>query len=192
MMIGASERAASVNTLQPTDDGLIGLSTDGPGLVADLRRLGAPLTDARIALIGAGGAARAVVEPLLAASPRELVWSHRNPVKLEEPVAVFGQLGPLRACANMALKGDRFDLIIHATAAGHSGQAPLLPSNLFADGAWAYDISYGTAAEPFLNWARTQGAAYLSGGYGMLIEQAALSFAQWTGKHPDTSSLHTD
>ncbi len=186
----AARRAGSVNTLQRTDAGLQGTSTDGAGLVADLQRLGAPLTGARIAVIGAGGAARAVIEPLLATKPSELVWSHRNPVKLEEPIQQFAGLGPLRPCANMALKGDRFDLIIHATAAGHSGEAPLLPTRLFADAGWAYDLSYGPAAEPFLAWARGQGAAQVSAGYGMLIEQAALSFAQWTGHRPDTSALH--
>jgi len=186
----AAQRAGSVNTVQRTETGLLGSSTDGPGLVADLQRQGAPLAGARIAVIGAGGAARAIIEPLLAAQPAELVWSHRNPVKLEQSVEQFAGLGPLRPCANMALKGDQFDLIIHATAAGHSGEAPLLPTRLFADNAWAYDLSYGAAAEPFLAWAQAQGAAHLSGGYGMLIEQAALSFAQWTGRTPDTSALH--
>lgn len=186
----SAQRAGSVNTLQQKVDGIHGCSTDGAGMVADLQRLGAPLENARIALIGAGGAARAVVEPLLATQPRELVWSHRNPVKLEEPIKQFAGLGPLRPCANMALKGDRFDLIIHATAAGHSGEAPLLPTHLFADEAWAYDLSYGPAAQPFLSWARSQGAAHTVEGFGMLIEQAALAFALWTGKHPDTSELH--
>lgn len=185
-----AQRAGSVNTLQQTADGLFGTSTDGPGLVADLQRLGAPLQGARIALIGAGGAARAVVEPLLTTKPEELVWSHRNPVKLEEPIQQFAGLGPLRPCANMALKGDQFDLIIHATAAGHSGVAPQLPNHLFAEGAWAYDLSYGTAAQPFLEWAQNQGAAQTSEGYGMLVEQAALSFALWTGHQPDTTALH--
>lgn len=186
----SAQRAGSVNTLHQTPSALVGISTDGPGLVADLKRLGAPLTDARIVLIGAGGAARGVVEPLLAEKPRELVWSHRNPVKLEDPVRTFRNLGPLRACANMALKGDQFDLVIHATAAGHLGEVPLLPSRLFADNSWAYDLSYGAAAQPFLQWARDQGARHSTEGFGMLIEQAALSFHLWTGRHPDTSALH--
>ena len=186
----AAARAASVNTLCAEADGLHGCSTDGPGLVADLQRLGAPLEGARIALIGAGGAARAVVEPLLAAKPRELVWSHRNPLRLEGMENTFAGLGPLRLCANLALKGDRFDLVIHATAAGHSGQAPLLPHSLFAAGGWAYDLSYGDPAQPFLSWARADGAARTIDGHGMLIEQAALSFALWTGHQPDTASLH--
>lgn len=192
---GCAQRAGSVNTLRKTPRGLTGVSTDGPGLVADLQRLGAPLAGARIALIGAGGAARGVVEPLLAAQPAELVWSHRNPVKLEAPLAEFQSLGslatPLRACANMALKGDRFDLVLHATAAGHSGQVPLLPSRLFAENSWAYDLSYGPAAAPFLAWAQTQGAVRSVEGFGMLIEQAALSFALWTGNTPNTADLHT-
>lgn len=187
----AAQRAQSVNTLYARDGGGVeGSSTDGDGLVADLRRLGAPLSGARIALIGAGGAARAVVEPLLSAQPAELVWSHRNPLKLEQPVADFAGLGPLRPCANLALKGDRFDLVIHATSAGHAGQVPMLPHGLFADGGWAYDLSYGQPAQPYLNWAEGEGAARVIDGHGMLIEQAALSFALWTGQHPDTAPLH--
>lgn len=188
----AAQRAESVNTLCQEPHGLRGLSTDGPGLVADLQRLGAPLKGARIALIGAGGAARAVVEPLLAAAPEELVWSHRNPVKLEQPGEIFGELGPLRLCANLALKGDQFDLVIHATAAGHQGLAPMLPKHLFAADAWAYDLSYGAPAQPFLAWAQSQGASRCVEGHGMLVEQAALSFAQWTGQTPPTQGLHRD
>ncbi len=187
----SARRAASVNTvIRRADDSLHGETTDGAGCVRDLQRLGLPLAGARVAVIGAGGAARGLIEPLLAAGPAELVWSHRNPLKLEPLEAAFSGLGPLRFAANMALKGDRFDLLINATAAGHQGQAPLLPHALFAQGGVAYDLSYGAAAAPFLNWARSEGAAATHGGLGMLVEQAALAFAHWTGQMPDTAPVH--
>ena len=186
----AAQRASSVNTLSRSDAGISGRSTDGPGLIADLRRLDAPLAGANILLLGAGGAARAVVEPLLACAPAELVWSHRNPLKLEGQETKFAGLGRLRLCADLALKGDRFDLILHATAAGHSGRAPLLPNGILGRDSFAYDLSYGDAALPFLSWAQAQGAARQADGQGMLIEQAALSFQHWTGQQPDTASLH--
>ncbi len=186
-----ARRARSVNTLIPQADGsLHGETTDGAGCVRDLKRLGVTLAGARIAVIGAGGAARGLIQPLLETAPAELVWSHRNPLKLEPLQEDFAGLGPLRFAANMALKGDRFDLLINATAAGHKGEVPLLPHALFADGGVAYDLSYGPVAEPFLRWAHGEGAAATHGGLGMLIEQAALSFSHWTGQTPDTAPIH--
>ncbi len=187
----AAQQARAVNTLIPRPDGsLHGETTDGAGCVRDLQRLGIELAGARIGVIGAGGAACGLIRPLLAAGPAELVWSHRNPLKLEALAPAFAGPGPLRFAANMALKGDRFDLLINATAAGHKGAAPLLPHALFAPGGVAYDLSYGPAAAPFLHWARAEGAAAAHEGLGMLVEQAALSFAHWTGQMPDTAPVH--
>lgn len=186
----AAQRAGSVNTLLHGEAGIEGESTDGPGLVADLERLGAPLQGQRIALIGAGGAARGVVEALLATAPAELIWCHRDPAKLTTPAAEFSHLGPLRIGHTGDFAQAQCALVLHATAAGHSGQAPTLPAGLLAAGGWAYDLSYGAAAMPFLDWARAQGAGQTADGMGMLIEQAALSFARWTGVIPDTRPVH--
>ncbi len=183
--------AQAVNTLIPTGDGqLRGENTDGAGLIRDLKRLGIELAGKQIAIIGAGGAARGIIQPLLDENPAALIWSHRNPLKLEGQEAGFSPAERLQCRANMALKGDRYDLVINATSAGHQGLAPQLPHALFATGGIAYDLSYGPAAAPFLDWARSQGSSCGHTGLGMLIEQAALAFQHWTGKLPDTSALH--
>ncbi len=182
--------AEAVNTLVPGENGLRGENTDGRGMVRDLQRLGISLAGKRIGVIGAGGAARGVLKPLLDEQPAELVWSNRNPLKLEGRDAPYQAHGPLVCRANLSLKGDRFDVLINATAAGHSGQVPRLPSDLFATDGIAYDLSYGAAAQPFLDWALAQGAAAAYPGMGMLIEQAALAWQHWTGELPDTRTLH--
>lgn len=185
-----AELAQAANTLVPTPDGLRGENTDGRGLVNDLQRLGVALRDRRVLVIGAGGAARGIIKPLLDQQPAELVWSNRNPLRLEGMDTLYRPHGRLRCSGNLTLKGDTFDVIIHASAAGHQGLVPLLPDGLFAPGAVAYDLSYGPAARPFLDWASRQGATACHEGLGMLVEQAALSFQHWTGQLPDTESAH--
>ena len=182
--------AGAVNTLVPRGADIAGFNTDGRGLVADLERLGIAVTGRRIAVLGAGGAARGILRPLLELGPGELVWSNRSPWKVQEQEADFATFGPLRACTHIALKGDRFDLIINATSAGHRGTTPWLPHRPFTEGGVAYDLSYGAAAGPFLAWAEAEGAAARHDGFGMLIEQAALAFFLWTGETPDTAPLH--
>ena len=184
------ELAQAANTLTPGDAGLRADNTDGRGLIRDLQRLNIALKNKRIAVIGAGGAARGIIKPLLDQQPSELVWSNRNPLKLEGLDSGFAAHGPLQLCANMALKGAQFDLIIHASSAGHHGLAPRLPTGLLAEGASAYDLSYGDAAQPFLTWAQQQGAVACHAGLGMLIEQAALAWQHWTGELPASEDLH--
>jgi shikimate dehydrogenase len=182
-------RAGAVNTLLRTPTGWRGDNTDGEGLLRDLERLGCTVDDRRVLVLGAGGAARGILAPLLSLQPRELVLSNRTPWKPEELVKTFAGLGPIRPGTHLALKGDRFDLIINATSAGHSGQMPRLPPELFAAGAFAYDLSYGKAAEPFLDWAAGQGVANRVEGLGMLVEQAAAAFELWRGVRPQTASV---
>jgi shikimate dehydrogenase len=187
-----SERAAlagAVNTLLRTPTGWRGDNTDGEGLVRDLARLGCEIEDRRALVLGAGGAARGILGPLLALQPRELVLSNRTPWKPEEVVKSFTARGPIRPSTHLALKGDRFDLIINATSAGHSGQMPRLPPNLFAKDAYAYDLSYGQASEPFLKWASAQGVTRCVDGLGMLVEQAAAAFELWRGVRPQTEQV---
>jgi shikimate dehydrogenase len=184
-----AERAGAVNTLIRREHGWHGCNTDGVGLVNDLRNLGVPLAGKRILVLGAGGAARGILEPLLAGKPAELVLSSRNPWKPEELAAVFKPHGPIRPCTHLALKGDRFDLILNATSAGHEGEVPRLPPGLFAPDALAYDLNYGAAAKPFLDWAQAQGAARGTDGLGMLVEQAAEAFQLWRGVRPETAPV---
>ncbi|MDR3417738.1 MAG: shikimate dehydrogenase [Nevskia sp.] len=185
-----AEHAGAVNTLIRTPGGWRGDNTDGVGLVRDLRHnLGVAIAGRRVLVLGAGGAARGILEPLLAERPQELVLSGRNPWKPEELATAFKALGNIRPCTHLALKGDQFDLIVNATSAGHHGQAPRLPPGLFAAGALAYDLNYGKAAAPFLEWARGAGAERVADGLGMLVEQAAESFQLWRGVRPETGPV---
>ena len=185
-----AERAGAVNTLVRGKAGWHGDNTDGVGLVRDLRHnLGAAIAGKRVLVLGSGGATRGLLAPLLAEQPAELVVSGRNPWKPEELAAAFKALGPIRPCTHYALKGDHYDLILNATAAGHQGESPRLPAGLLAPGALAYDLNYGQAALPFLQWAQAQGAAQCSDGLGMLVEQAAEAFLLWRGLRPDTAPV---
>ncbi len=185
-----AERAGAVNTLIRREHGWHGCNTDGIGLVRDLsNNLGLSVAGKRVLVLGSGGAARGILEPLLAEKPAELVLSGRNPWKPEELAATFKALGPIRPCTHLALKGDRFDLVLNATSAGHEGGVPRLPPDLFAPGALAYDLNYGKAAQPFLDWAQAQGAARAVDGLGMLVEQAAEAFLLWRGVRPQTGPV---
>ncbi|MCI0749325.1 MAG: shikimate dehydrogenase [Nevskiales bacterium] len=186
----AAERAGAVNTLIRTDAGWRGDNTDGTGLLRDLKdNLKLVITDQRVLLLGAGGAARGILKPLLDEPPKELVISSRTPWAVEKIAAEFKTLGPVRPCTHLALKGDTYDLIINATSAGHQGQVPRLPPGLLAPNGACYDLSYGRAFEPFGAWAQTQGAARIADGWGMLVEQAAASFELWHGVRPQTAAV---
>ena len=155
----------------------------------DTRSARADLAGQRVLVLGAGGAVRGIVAPLLAEGPADLVIAGRTPWKPEELAALFKGQGAVRPCTILALKGDRFDLVINATSAGHSGNTPSLPPGIFAENAVAYDLSYGRAAEPFLEQSRRSGAAQVHDGLGMLVEQAAEAFALWRGLRPDTEPV---
>lgn len=185
----AAEQAQAVNTLIRTPSGWHGDNTDGLGLISDLQQQGIALTGHRIAVLGAGGAAAGILPALLAAGPAEVVISSRNPWKPEALVERLGGLGPLRPCTHLALKGDRFDLLINATSIGHQGTFLRIPFPLMAEGGVAYDLSYGAAHAPFQQWARAQGAAQVLDGLGMLVGQAAVSFERWCAQRPNTGSL---
>lgn len=184
-----AQLAGAVNTLVRTDTGWSGDNTDGEGFVNDLSRLGIVLTGRRVLVLGAGGATRGILGPLLAARPSILVVSNRNPWKPEELAEAFKPLGPIVPRTHVALKGDRYDVIINATSAGHDGALPMLPGPLLADGGDCYDLSYGAASQPFCKWSRSQKAACSSDGLGMLVEQAASSFERWRGVRPDTAPV---
>ena len=184
-----AQLAGAVNTLVRTDTGWTGDNTDGEGFINDLARLGIMLTGRRVLVLGAGGATRGILGPLLAARPSLLVVSNRNPWKPEELAETFKPHGTIVPRTHVALKGDRYDVIINATSAGHDGALPMLPGPLLADGGDCYDLSYGAASQPFCKWSRSQKAARSSDGLGMLVEQAASSFERWRGVRPDTGPV---
>jgi shikimate dehydrogenase len=183
-----AEAAAAVNTLSARDDGILGDNTDGAGLVRDLTaNLGLALGGARILLLGAGGAARGVVGPLLAQGPARLVIANRTPDRARALAERFGGLGPVTGMALDAVAGE-FDLVVNATASSTRGEALSLDDRALRGCAFAYDMAYGPSAAPFLARARA-GGARVSDGLGMLVEQAAESFLVWRGRRPATAPV---
>lgn len=184
-------RAGAVNTLRFESDGtFFGDNTDGIGLLRDLRsNLGRDLEGARVLVLGAGGAARGVLGPLLDAHPASLVVANRTASRARDLARAFAAEGVVRGSGYGSLAGARFDLVVNATAAGLGGETTPLPAGLLDEGACCYDLAYGPAARPFLAWASTQGAALAVDGTGMLVEQAAESFHVWRGVRPDTQPV---
>lgn len=177
--------AGAVNTLIRSDSGWNGDNTDGVSLLADLKRIGVSVAGRRVLIVGAGGAARGIVGPLLSAGPAQLVVSNRNPWKPEAIAELFSAVGKVLPRTHLTLKGDRYDVVINATSAGHGGSMPRLPGQLLADGGFCYDLSYGEAHAPFVEWSEAQGAARIEDGLGMLVAQAAASFEIWRGTKPE-------
>jgi shikimate dehydrogenase len=183
--------AAAINTLRFDGDAIYGDNTDGCGLVTDLRRnLSVELAGRRVLLVGAGGAARGVLQPLAAEKPAVLVIANRTPAKAQ---ALAQLAGPVASATGFdALAGASFDVVINATSASIAGEVPALPDGVFAPGALAYDMMYAKGAAEgtaFLAWARGHGAARVTDGLGMLVEQAAEAFLVWRGVRPDTASV---
>lgn len=189
-----SERAATagaVNTLAFRDSEIYGDNTDGIGLLRDLNvNLGVTLQGANILILGAGGATRGIVGPLLEMQPRALRIANRTIDKAQVIAEHFDRYGPVTACGfNMVPVSEPYDLIINATSAGLSGEAPPYPEAAVSDMTFCYDLSYGLNPTPFSTWARDLGAAKSVMGWGMLVEQAAESFEIWRGIRPDTAPV---
>lgn len=181
--------AGAVNTLKLLSDGrLLGDNTDGIGLLADLQRLMMIQPDDRILLIGAGGAARGAVLPLLQHGCK-VVITNRTLARAEELAELFGNRGEISASALSELAGQSFDLIINATSSGVSGAVPALPATLINADTRCYDMFYGTGLTPFLCWCQQQGAQQLADGLGMLVGQAAHAFMLWHGQLPDITPV---
>ena len=189
-----ARRAGSVNTLIRDDGHWRGDSTDGIGLLRDLReRQACDPHDLRVLLLGAGGAARAAAFALADAGVRELVIANRTLKRAEALALAIGDAAHVGARAWDALASARaFDLIVNATAAGHTNAAFDVPQTLLAAQTLCYDLSYGKAARVFLDGARKAGATRLSDGLGMLVEQAAESFLLWHGLRPDTAPVYAE
>ena len=181
-----AELAGAVNTLLFGDDGMLGDNTDGAGLTRDLTiNLDFPLKGRRILLVGAGGAARGALAPLLDAQPAALIIANRTADKAHALATHFSAHGAVQGCDYAELAGRSFDLVINATSASLAGELPPLPPGVFATGSLAYDMMYGKGDTPFMAHARTQGAARVADGLGMLVEQAAEAFFVWRGVRPD-------
>lgn len=182
---GRAHDAQAVNTLIFEGDEILGDNTDGVGLLADIEQnLGYKLFLKDALILGAGGAAAGVLWPLFNAGVG-IIIANRTVEKAEQLAAPFEGAGTVFGKSYEALAGRSFDLVINATSSGLSGQLPPLPDGLFKPGALAYDMMYGKET-PFMAFARQQGAAVVADGLGMLVEQAATSFALWRKVRPQT------
>jgi len=182
-----AERAGAVNTVWFGEDGRRhGDNTDGIGLVRDLTQNHAiSVGGTRVLVIGAGGAARGILGPLLNSAPKQLVICNRTAARAEELASLF----PGAVASPLDGLSGTFDLVINATAASLEGQVPAVPEDIFAQGACAYDLMYADEPTAFLRWAVSHGAAAAVDGLGMLVEQAAESFFLWRGARPQTGPV---
>ncbi|MBI3898806.1 MAG: shikimate dehydrogenase [Gammaproteobacteria bacterium] len=183
--------AGAVNTLKFDGAGQIfGDNTDGAGLVHDIEKnLNVALKGKQILLLGAGGAGRGVLGPLLKHHPARIVIANRTVVKARELADVFAGHGQVDGCSFDDLRGKHFDIVINGTSASLQGEVPNLPATLFARDALAYDMMYGDKPTRFMEWASLHGAERVSDGLGMLVEQAAESYFIWRGVRPQTPAV---
>ncbi|MBT8082543.1 MAG: shikimate dehydrogenase [Gammaproteobacteria bacterium] len=189
-----SERAATagaVNTLSFRDHEIHGDNTDGIGLLRDLAvNHDLTLENMRMLILGAGGATRGIIGPLLEMRPALLIIANRTLGKAKALTQHFSGFGPVSACRLDEVPDDTdYELVINATSAGLKGDTPSYPAAAVSPETICYDLSYGLSPTPFSIWAREQGAAESIMGWGMLVEQAAESFNIWRGVRPQTAPV---
>ncbi len=186
-----AEIAGAVNTLAVQDEGLLGDNTDGAGLITDLtRNLSMALAGTRILLLGAGGAARGVLGPLLGAAPEYLEIANRNLDRATQLAGEFKPLGNVKGCGFDAIStSGTFDLILNATSASLQDTIPPIPPSVIGPATLCYDMAYGKGDTAFTRWAKNAGAGRAETGWGMLVEQAAEAFHLWRGIKPDTKPV---
>ncbi len=185
--------AGAANTLMRTTEGWLADNTDGAGLMRDLQiNAGWPVAGRRVLLIGAGGAAAGVLGPLLGCQPAELVLANRSPDKARALAATHQSwadaCGVVLSVCDLTQPGLAFDLVINASASSLGGAAAPVPAEVLGPNSHAVDLMYGPAAQRFLDWAAAHGAK-VRDGLGMLVEQAAESFALWRGVRPNTAPV---
>jgi shikimate dehydrogenase len=190
----SAQRAGAVNALKFEGDKVFAENFDGVGLVRDVvHNLACPLYGRKVLLLGAGGATRGALLPILSEGPAELVIVNRTVAKAQELAAMAQQQSngglTVRGIGYEDLQGASFDLVFNATSASLTAQLPPLPMSVFAPSALAYDLTYGKGLTPFLKLAQQAGVTHLADGVGMLAEQAAEAFAWWRGVRPDTRAV---
>ena len=182
--------AAAVNTLALQDDNILGDNTDGAGLVRDLcDNLRIVITQRRLLILGAGGATRGVLAPILGLEPAIVVIANRTPERAEALAAAFADLGVTQGVGFAHVGDTPFDLIINATSASLSGDIPPIPAGAIGPETVCYDLAYGRSAMAFVRWAKQSGCRRAVQGLGMLVEQAAESFRLWRGVRPETAPV---
>jgi shikimate dehydrogenase len=188
-----SERARvaqAVNTLTFRDGAVLGDNTDGVGLVRDIvDNLDFPIADKHVLILGAGGAVRGVLGPLLEEHPASMTIANRTLIKAEALVHHFAPLGVCRAVSYEQLDGQHFDIVINGTSSSLNNELPPIPHGLFTARTLAYDMVYSSGLTMFLQRAQSENAGMLADGLGMLVEQAAESFYLWHGVKPETRKV---
>lgn len=189
-----AELAGAVNTLYRLENGRIaGDNTDGIGLVRDLAENNRiPLQAARVLVLGAGGAVRGVLQPLLAAGVASVLIANRTTARAEELARHFSGSVPVSGCGFEQIPAEPFDLIINGTSASLQGELPPVPEAAIGPHTACYDMMYGADPTPFCLWAEQLGAGQVMDGLGMLVEQAAESFRIWRGVRPSTLPVITE
>ncbi|BAK75635.1 shikimate 5-dehydrogenase [Pseudogulbenkiania sp. NH8B] len=187
----ARARAAeAVNTLTFRDGKVYGDNTDGVGLVRDIvENLDFPIAGQRVLILGAGGAVRGVLAPILEQKPAALTIANRTLIKAEALAHQFAAWGEINATGYEGLEGKTFDLVINATSTSLSNELPPVPYGVFTARTLAYDMVYSKGLTPFLKRAQSENAGMLADGLGMLVEQAAESFSIWHGVQPETRKV---
>ena len=190
----SAQMAGAVNAMKFEGDKVYAENFDGVGLVRDLvHNLACPIKGRRVLILGAGGATRGALLPLLAELPAELVIVNRTVAKAHEMAALAqqhqtGQV-PVQGLGYADLQGQTFDVVLNASSSSLSAELPPLPASVFAAGCLAYDLTYGKGLTPFLQLAQQAGVTQLADGVGMLAEQAAEAFAWWRGVRPETRAM---
>lgn len=186
-----AQRAGAVNTLILNNDGSVdGDNTDGIGLVNDIKEhLGWPLAQQKVLILGAGGAARGVLAPILEQQPEQVYIANRTASKAEQLAEAFDDMGVIAGGGYESLQNQQFDLIINATAASLQGEVPPLPDKLVSARGYCYDMMYACEPTAFMRWAEHQGVSHIADGLGMLVGQAAESFYIWRGVRPSVAPV---
>ena len=185
-----AQLAGAVNTLFFQDNSIKGDNTDGAGLVKDIElNLNVALTESKILVIGAGGAVRGVLAPMLEKQPESITISNRTKGKADALVEMFADYGTVSSTTLEQANLDRYDIVINATSTGIHGEVPSVSPQVFRGVSLVYDMMYGKNPTKFMQWAVQNSGAQISDGLGMLIEQAAESFKIWHGVMPQTSAV---
>jgi shikimate dehydrogenase len=186
----AVKLAGAANAMKFEGDVVYAENFDGVGLVRDVvHNLKTPIKGKNVLMLGAGGAARGALLPLLAEGPRQLFIANRSLQKACDLASIGAPYGRVRSCSYEELEGLRFDVVFNGTSGSLRGELPPVPAHVFADCALAYELAYGKGLTPFLKLAQASGAHQLADGVGMLAEQAAEAFLWWRGMRPDTAEV---
>ncbi len=183
--------AGAVNTLSFNEDGTIsGDNTDGAGMVEDIKtNLGVEFANKKVLILGAGGAVRGILLPVINESPANITIANRTVSKAVDLATTFANETSIHACGFDELEEQKFDIIINGTSAGLGGEMPLIPNSIIASNCCCYDMVYSNEPTTFVNWARKNGATIAADGLGMLVGQAAESFFIWRKIRPDTKPV---